>query len=145
MNENCNDCHHRNTTCTFLYTQKSKTIAKLFLHKKPYTLFYGIFMKFFKLAFIYKKHDTLRYVTFFIQKDCHFAKSKTICNTFLYAKIRHFALRGFIDFLKLRREGGGHFVMQKNYALCVTFLYKKNNALSVFALYKKSLTLCVTS
>ena len=32
---------------------------------------------------------------FYIQKARHFAKSKTICNTFLYTKIRHFSLRGF--------------------------------------------------
>ena len=52
-------------------------------------------MKFLKFAFILKKHDTLRYVTFFIQKGRHFAKSKTICDTFLYTKIWDLELRDF--------------------------------------------------
>ena len=79
MNENYDDCHHRKTTRTFIYTKnkkncekflytKSQTLFKkldnfryVFIYKKPFTLRYGIFMKFLKLAFISKKHDTLRY------------------------------------------------------------------------------------
>ena len=89
------------------YIQKAKHFSKnysipvMFLSKKPYTWRYGIFMKFLKLAFIYKKHDTLRYVTFSIQKARNFAKSKTICDTFLYTKTRHFCVtRFYIEFLK---------------------------------------------
>ena len=80
MNENYDDCYHWKTTRTFIYTKskqncepfldtKSHSIFKkldnfryVFLYKKQYTWLYGIFMIFLKLAFIYKKHDTLRYV-----------------------------------------------------------------------------------
>ena len=58
-------------------------------------------MKMLKLAFIYKKHDTFRYVNFFIQKLRHLAKSKTICVTFYIQKSGHFALRDFHGILKL--------------------------------------------
>ena len=121
-----------------LYTKKHTLIKKLdnfryvFIYKKPYTWRYGIFMKFFKLAFIYKKDDTVLCVTwrFYIQKARHFAKSKIICDTFLYTKIWHFALRDFsLDSWNLRR--GGAFIYWKNHALCVTFLYWKNMALCV--------------
>ena len=63
---------------TFLYTKIQTLFKKLdnsryvFKYKKPYTWRYGIFMKFLKLAFIFKKHDTLRYVTFL------YTKSKTL-------------------------------------------------------------------
>ena len=63
-----------------LYTQKTKKMPNVFIYKNPDTFqkarqfplrFYiqkEIFMKFLKLAFIYKKHDTLRYVTFLYTK-----------------------------------------------------------------------------
>ena len=60
---------------TFLYT-KSRTLFKkldnflyVFIFKKPYTLRYAIFMKILKLAFIYKKDDTLCYVKFLYTKS----------------------------------------------------------------------------
>ena len=125
MNENYHDCHHRKTkrtfistksqkNCpTFLYTKTQTLFKKLdnlryvFIYKKQYTLRYGILMKFSHLAFICKKHDTFRYVTFNIQKARHFAKSKTICDTFLNTKIRHFCVtRFFIEFLKFPEWGG---------------------------------------
>ena len=111
------------TTRTFIYTKskkncqmflytKSRTLFKkldnfryVFIYKKPYTWRYGIFMKFLKLAFTYKKHDTLGYVTFFIQKARHFAKSKTICDTFYIQKSGTFALRDFL--LNFWNFGGG--------------------------------------
>ena len=81
---------------------------------------------------------------FYIQKARHFAKSETICNMFLYTKIRHYSVtQFFIEFLKFA-EGGGHLFTKNNNVLCVTFLYWKNNALCVTLLYTKSLTLCVT-
>ena len=81
MDENYDDCHHQKTTRTCTNT-KSKKIENVFIYKKPdtfqkarqfplrfyiqkpYTWRYGIFMKFLKLALIYKNHDILRYVTF---------------------------------------------------------------------------------
>ena len=60
MNENFNDCHQRETTCTFLYMQNAKKI------------------------------ETVIY----IQKARHFAKSKTISVTFLYAKSMTLYFRG---------------------------------------------------
>ena len=58
----------------FLHTkiqtlQKCKTIGVTFLYTKSETLYISqFFMKSFKLAFIYKEHDTSRYVTFFNTK-----------------------------------------------------------------------------
>ena len=87
MDENYDDCHHRKTTPTFIYTKRHKNCETflykkarhfskkldnsryIFIYKKPYTLRYGIFVKILMLAFVYKKHDTLRYVTFLYTKS----------------------------------------------------------------------------
>ena len=105
---------------------KNKTISVTFLYIKSTTLYVTrFFMKILKLAFIYKKHVTLRCVTFYLQKFRHFAKSKTICVIFYMQKSGHFALRDFsLNFLKLA-EGGGHFTMQKKCNLCYIFICKK--------------------
>ena len=74
-------------------------------------------MKFLKLAFIYKNHDTLRYLTFL------YTKSETLCKKqdnfsyiFIY-KIRTLCVtRFFMEFLKLAE--GGAFLNTKNGALC---------------------------
>ena len=63
--------------------QKARQFTLRFIYKKKDTLRHKNFMKFLNLACIYKKHDILRYVTFYIQKYRHFAKSMTICVTFL--------------------------------------------------------------
>ena len=86
MNENYDDCNRRKTTRTFIY-KKRKKLPNVFIYKKPDTFqkarqfpfrFYiqkaihltlRDFHEFFKLAFIYKKHDTLRYVTFLYTKS----------------------------------------------------------------------------
>ena len=81
MNENYNDCHHRKTRRTFLYSQNAKNF-ETFLYPKSQTLckkldnFRYVFIykkaihfKSLKLAFIYKKRDTLRYVTFLYTKS----------------------------------------------------------------------------
>ena len=85
MNENYNDCHHQKTTRTFLYTKKSKQLPIVFTYKKPDTFqkarqfplrFYiqkamHLTLRDFHEMFevIYKKHDTLRYVTFLYSKS----------------------------------------------------------------------------
>ena len=61
MNENYDDCHHRKTTRTFLYTQKAKKLRKV-LYTKSHTLFKKLDN--FRYVFIYKKPYTLRYGIF---------------------------------------------------------------------------------
>ena len=145
-----------------VYIHKKQKNCGAFLHTKSHTLFKKLDN--FRYVFIYKS-DTLDVTGFlwnfwschlytksmtlcvtwrvYIQKARHFAKSKTICDTFLYQKIRHFCVtRFFIEFLKFA-EGGGHLFIKKN-VLCMTFLYLKINALCVTLLYTKSLILCVT-
>ena len=100
-------------------------------------------MKFLKLAFIYKKHDTFRYVRFYIQKARHFAKSKTICDTFLYTKIRYFCVtRFFIEFLKFAEGGEGNiYLFKKPCTLRYIFILKKQCTLRYIAIYKESDTM----
>ena len=96
--------------------------------------------------YIYKRQN--KFETFiYIQKSRHFAKSKTICVTFLFTKIHTLHVTQFsMGFLKLA------FIYKNQDTLrYVTFLYTKIQALRkkqdnfryVF-LYTKSLTLCVT-
>ena len=95
------------------------------------------FMKMLRLAFIYKKNDTLHYVTFYIQKARHFTKIRTIWFTFIYIKFGHFALCNFsLKFWNLRRGRGTFY--KKNNALSFTFLYLKSNALCVKCFIKKA-------
>ena len=119
----------------------------------------------FPLCFLYTKSDTLdvkgfswnfwswhwytKIMTlcvtwhFYIQKARHLAKSKTICDTFLYTKIRHYCVtRFFVEFLKLRR--GWPFIELKNNVYTLRYIFiLKNSSLCVTLLYTKSLTLCV--
>ena len=71
-------------------------------------------------------------------KAKHFAKSKTIiCDTFLYTKIRHFALRGFHWIFEIY-GGEGTFIYKKKNSLCVTFfISKKRCTLHYVAKYKE--------
>ena len=162
MNEDYNDCHHRKATRTFLYTQKAKicetflysksqTLFKkldnsrnVFIDKKRYTLRYGIFMKFLKFAFIFKKHDTLRYVTYLYTKRQTLRKKQdNLRYVFIYKNPALGVTRFFIEFFEIC-GGGGTFMHSKNNALCVTYLYWKNNPLCFTLLYTKSLTQSVT-
>ena len=140
MNDNSHDCHHRKTTRTFIYT-KSKKNSKRFIYKKQDTFqkarqfplrFYiqksrlltlRDFHEIFEIAiYIYKKHDTLRYVTFLYTKSQTLRKKQDNLRYVFIYKIRHFcATRFFIEFLKFA-EGGGHFIYLNN-VLSVTFLY----------------------
>ena len=98
----------------------------MFLYTKSYTLYItGFFMKFLKLSFIYTKSMTFCVTwRFYIQKARHFAKSKTICNTFLYTKIWHFAFRDLsLDFWNLQR--GGRFIYWKTMHFAWYFYIKK--------------------
>ena len=133
----------------FLYTKSHTLFKKLdnfryvFVYKKPYTWRYGIFMKFLKLACIYKSMTLCVKWRFYIKKARHFAKSKTICDTILYTKIRNFCVTQYlIESWNLPR-GGGAFIRWKQCTLRDIFILK-NNALCVTLLHTKSLTLCVT-
>ena len=128
---------------TFLYTKgrhfaKIETISVTFLYRKSKTIYVTqFFIKFLKLVFVYKKHDTLRYVTFlytkiqtlsknqdnlryvFIYKNMdtlHYAIFHQIFEigggekTFFYAKKTHFAL---------------YFYKQKRMHFALRFIYKK--------------------
>ena len=91
-----------------LYTQKAKK-CKMCLYKKNQDTFQkarqfplrfyiqkDIFMKFLKLAFIYEKHETLRYVAFFIYKKLvTFQKARQFAICFYIQKFGTFALRDF--------------------------------------------------
>ena len=115
---------------TFIYIQKPDTLQKA--RQFPlrfYSQKYGHFMlRNFSRNFwnwhlyIYKKHNTLRYVDFYILKSRHLDKSKKVCVTFFYIqKVCQFALRDFMEFLKIS-GGGGVIFINKNNALCVNFL-----------------------
>ena len=98
-------------------------IAPIMMEEMQYPWKYG---QTFHPYSIYKKHDTLRYVTFLYTKFRNFAKSKTIFTTFLYTKIRTLCgTRFLLDFWNWRRGGGGVFLYSKNNALCVIFLMQK--------------------
>ena len=98
--------------------KKSKKIAKRFKKKaRQFPLRFCIqkaihfpledFSWIFWSWHLYRKSIKL-WVTwsFYIQKARHFAKTKIICNTFIYTKIRYFAFRDFsLDFWNLRRGG----------------------------------------
>ena len=71
---------------------------------------------------------------FYIQKARHFAKSNTICDTFLYTKILHFAFRDFsLNFCNLRRGGD----LFKKCTLRDIFILKKRGTLRYVAIYKE--------
>ena len=105
-----------------LYEQKAKKIAKtksrtlfkkldnfryVFIYKKPYTWRYRISWNFWSWHLYAKKITLCVTWRFYIQKARHFAKSKTICDTFLYTKIRHICVtRSLIEFL-IFAEGRG--------------------------------------
>ena len=85
---------------------------------------------------LYTKNMTL-YVTgrFYIKKVWHFAKSKTVCVTFLCSKIRTLCITRFLlNFWNWRRWGGGLHAKKMHFAL---HLYIKKQCTLVYALYTK--------
>ena len=100
------------------------------------------FMKILDVAFIYKKLNILRYVTFLHKKSLALRKNKNnLCYVFIYKNVGHFALGDFHGILKLS-EGGGISISKKQFTLrCI--LSSKNNSLCITFLYnKKPVTLC---
>ena len=147
MNENYNDCHQRKTTSTFLYT-KSKKLRNVFIYKKSdtfqkvrqfplhflYTKCKTIYVtrfsvKMLNLAFIYKKYDTLCYVTFLYTKGETHRKKQDNLRYLFNTKIQTLCVTQFlIEFLKLAEAGGYFYLKKKHFAL---HFYKQKNALCV--------------
>ena len=114
----------------FLYTKRQTHFKKLdnlryVLYAKIHTLDVTGFSWNFWSWNLHTKSMTL-WVTwhFYIQKARYFAKIKTICDTFLYTKIRHFCVtQFFIGFLKFSK--GGVIYLKKQCTLCDIFISKK--------------------
>ena len=116
MNENLNDCHQRETTCTFIYIGGKKanvfiytsrmTISITFLYSKSMILYVARFLKkFLKLSFNHKKHDTLRYVTFLYTKSRTLRKKQDNSHCVFIYKIWT-----LIEFFKLAEVGGTFYI-----------------------------------
>ena len=100
------------TKCETIVYTKTKTLCKkkekfpyVYIYKKHDTLRYLIFMKFLKLAFIYKNYDTLRYVTFLYTKIWTICKKQDNLRYVLYKIWTLSVTQFFIEFLKLVEEG----------------------------------------
>ena len=122
------------------YIAKSNTISLMFLYTKSQTPYLKrFFVKFLKLAFIYKKHDTLCYGMFLYTKILTLRKKQDNLRYVFMLKnpdTLHYAIFHWIFEIC---AGGWKILIAKNNALCVTFLYAKNNALWVTFLYQKCL------
>ena len=126
----------------YLY-KKQKKLRNVFIYKKPDTFQkarqfplrfytqkaihwrYGIFMKFLKLAFIFKKHDTLRYVTFIYSKSMTLRKKQDNLLSFLYTQIRHFSVTRFFHWIFEICGGGGYLFLKRQCTLREIFILKK--------------------
>ena len=126
----------KDNVSVFIYSfAKNKTMSIPFLYTKRNTLYVKRFSWNFEVGVYIQNHDTFRYMTFFVQKSRHFAKSKTIYIMFYTQKAGHFA---FCDFHGIFEIGGvgGHFYMQKPMQFAL-HLYSKNYVLRVIFLYPK--------
>ena len=92
----------------------SRTICDTFLYAKSMTLYVTrLFIKKLNLAFIYKKHDILRYVTFLYSKSRTLRKKQDNLRYVFIFKIWTLSVtRFFIEFLKFA-DGGGIFMFKK--------------------------------
>ena len=97
----------------------------MLLHPKSHTLDVTGFSWNFWGWHLYTKTMTLCVMwSFYIQKDRHFTKSKTICDTFYIQKFGTFALRDFsLNFWNLRR--GGAFIDLKTIDFAWHFYIEK--------------------
>ena len=94
-------------------------------------------MKCSKIAFIYQKHDTLRYVTFLYKNPDTSQKARQFALHFYIKKSRHFALRDLsLNFWNWRR-GVDIFHAKKNNAFCVIFNTQKIIHFAICYIYKK--------
>ena len=94
-------------------------------------------MKFLKLAFIYKNHDTLRYVTFLYTKRSTLLKKQDNLRNVFIQKSGTFELRDFsLNFWNLWRGGDINF-WKKQCTLRDIFILKKQCTLRCVAIYKE--------
>ena len=128
----------------FIYT-KSKKTPNVFIYKNPDNLkkarqfplriyihnarhlrLRDFLWKFWSWH-LYTKSMTLCVTwRFYIEKPWYFAKSKIICVTFLYKKIRTlYVTQFFVEFLKLAEEGGNFYLPKKQCNLRYIFTCKK--------------------
>ena len=101
-------------------------------------------MKFLEWAFIYKKHDTLRYVMFLHTKSITlYKKQDNLRCVYIYIYLDTSRYVVFIGFLKLAEGVGGVGVIcKKNCTLNYIFIYKKQYTLRYVYIYKNPETLC---
>ena len=112
-------------------------------------------MKFLKLAFIHKKHDTLYYCTFLYKKIQTLRKKQdNLRYVFMFKNLDtlHYAI--FHSIFEIG-GGGGHFYLQKTIqfvlhfyikktnGLCVTFYIQKHDTMRYIFIYKNN-ALCIT-
>ena len=101
--------------------KKQKKLRNVFIYKKSYTWRYGIFMKFLKLAFIFKNHDTLCYVTFLFTKSLTLRKKQDNLRYVFIYKNPAVLLYAIFHWIFEISGGGGTYIRKKNNVLCVTF------------------------
>ena len=147
--------------CTYIYIYKAKqlrdilcrkngTLCKnqdnfcyIYLYINQDTLCYAIFHEHFEVGIVYKKHDTLRQVTFL------YTKSQTLCTNqdnlryvFVYKKPDTLYYTTFHGTFEIGGGGVGSFICKKN-SLCeinymqktlhfvLSFIYKKHDTFYV--------------
>ena len=117
---------------------KRKTISVTFWFTRSLKLYVAqFFIKFLKLAFIYKKYDNFCYVMFLYTKFQTLRKKQdNLRYVFIYKKPNTFCYAIFHGIFEIGEEGG-IFLCKKQCILCYTFIYK-NNALCVTFLNTKS-------
>ena len=115
----------------FIY-RKTDTLQKVrqfmlrFYIQKRMTLYVmQFFMKILQLVFIYKKHDTQRYVTFLCTKRRTLSKKQdNLRYVFIYKIWTLCITRFFIELLKLA-EGEGNFYTHKKMHFALHFYIRK--------------------
>ena len=120
--ESKNSCETFLHTKSFIIFKNLDNFCYVFIYKKntlDVTVFFKIFLK---LVFLYKKHDTLRYVKFL------YTKIQTLCKNlryvFIYKKLdtlRYVIFHGIFEI----GGGGGHFYILKTMHFVLHFYMQK--------------------
>ena len=124
---------HKGWNCRKIVNKKSRHFAKskkicfTFLYTISQTLYSAqFFLKSLKLAFVYKKDDTLCYMTFLYTKIQPLRKKQdNLRYIFVYKKPDTLRCMIFHGTFEIGRGVGGAFLYSKNNAHCVTFSYLK--------------------
>ena len=105
--------------------QKERNLRYV-LRLKTDTLRYAIFHEMFKLAFIYKKYGTLRYLTFLYTKSGTLRKKQdNLRYVFIYKNPDTLRYAISIEFLKLAEGRRAFFICKKQCTLIHIFICKK--------------------